>query len=337
MEKEESNMTAYRLMVNKPVKMEITGKFVAPSEDWKHMNRILFDYELVVVTKGTLYMSNGEQQFAISHGQYLLLPPLSPQSGYKSSDCSFYWLHFSTEHAVQELNLATSYLVIESDTNINTDSVTDTNFSTDSHTEADIDTETEGSAGELMGSVTPTETGEIVIPQYDKLVSVEKMIVLMKQLQDCVREYNEPTLNNYMTTTILCELSNQVSAQSKERNYRNLRKQDQLYNDIVDYIKWSRSEPLKVSQVANHFNYNEKYLSHLFRQKSGITLKQYMLEQKMELAKFLLTDTNQNINEIAAQLGYKDSHNFMKSFKKIVGLTPTKFRNAYAKRLLFYE
>lgn len=307
MGKEESNMTAYRLMVNKPVKMEITGKFVAPSEDWKHMNRILFDYELVVVTKGTLYMSNGEQQFAISHGQYLLLPPLSPQYGYKSSDCSFYWLHFSTEHAVQGLSLGTSQL------------------------------DTEVKSGTAVGSATPTETGEIVIPQYGKLVSVEKLIVLMKQLQDCVREYNEPTLNNYMATTILCELSNQVRTQSKERNHRNLRKQDQLYNDIVDYIKWSRSEPLKVSQIASHFSYNEKYLSHLFRQKSGITLKQYMLEQKMELAKFLLTDTNQNINEIAAQLGYKDSHNFMKSFKKIVGLTPTEFRNAYAKRLLFYE
>ncbi|MBP1907537.1 YesN/AraC family two-component response regulator [Paenibacillus turicensis] len=298
-------MTAYRIMVSKPVKMEITGKFVAPSEDWKHMNRILFDYELVVVTKGTLYMSNGEQQFLVSHGEYLLLPPLSPQYGYKSSDCSFYWLHFSTEHGVQAINLSTST----------------SNIKLTGDTSA----------------LSHADAGEIVIPQYGKLASVEKMIVLMKQLQDCVREYNEQTLNDYMTTTILCELNNQVWALSKEHNQRSQRKQDQLYNDIVDYIKWSRSEPLKVSQIAQHFNYNEKYLSQLFRQKSGITLKQYMLEQKMELAKFLLTDTNQNINEIAAQLGYTDSHNFMKSFKKIVGLTPTEFRNAYAKRLLFYE
>ena len=330
MEEEEGDMTAYRLMVNKPVKMEITGKFVAPSKDWMHMNRILFDYELVVVTKGTLYMSNGEQQFSVSHGEYLLLPPLSPQYGYKSSDCSFYWLHFSTEHAVQGLRLDTNHLDTESDT-ANPDSDTKTDFSNDSHTEADINIDT------FIGSAMPPGKDEIVIPQYGKLTSVEKLIVLMKQLQDCVREYNDQTLNNYMTTTILCELSNQARTQSMEHNHRNLRKQDQLYNDIVDYIKWSRSEPLKVSQVANHFNYNEKYLSHLFRQKSGITLKQYMLEQKMELAKFLLTDSNQNINEIASQLGYKDSHNFMKSFKKIVGLTPTEFRNAYAKRLLFYE
>lgn len=57
----------------------------------------------------------------------------------------------------------------------------------------------------------------------------------------------------------------------------------------------------------------------------------------MEAAKSLLTDTNRNISEIAAQLGYPDSQQFMKSFKKITGLTPTDYRNAYANRLLFYE
>lgn len=285
-------MINYHLWVDKPVRMEITGKFIAPSQDWMHMNRILLDYELVVVTSGTLYISNGEMKFPISHGEYLLLPPLSPQFGYQSSDCSFYWLHFSTDHPVQATTDMTS-------THSNSNNV-----------------------------------GEIIIPQTGKLTSVEKLVVMMKQLQDCVRGYNEQTLNNYMTTTILCEIYNQVCSQQIEPSNR---KQDQLYHDIVDYIRWRRSEPLRVSQIAEYFNYNEKYLSHLFRKKSGISLKQYMLGQTMELAKFLLTDTNQNINEISAQLGYKDSHNFMKSFKKIVGLTPTEFRNAYAQRLLFYE
>ncbi|MNI60240.1 HTH-type transcriptional regulator YesS [compost metagenome] len=158
---------------------------------------------------------------------------------------------------------------------------------------------------------------------------------MMKQLQDSVRGYNQKTLNNYMTTVILCELYNQVF--HSEHNPVKKTKQEQLYNDIVDYIKWSRSEHIKVSQIAAYFGYNEKYLSHLFTTISGVSLKQYILQQKMELAKFLLSDTNQNVSEVSLQLGYKDCHNFMKSFKKIVGLTPTDFRNAYAKRLLFYE
>lgn len=179
------------------------------------------------------------------------------------------------------------------------------------------------------------EEHKLILPQYGELKSPEKIIVLMKQLQDCVRGYNQKTLNNYMSTAVLCELYSQVfhSVQHPPRKT----KQEQLYNDIVDYIKWSRSQQIKVSQIADYFGYNEKYLSHLFTTISGTSLKQFILQQRMELAKFLLTDTNRNITEVSQELGYKDAHNFMKSFKKIVGLTPSEYRNAYAKRLLFYE
>ncbi|MDQ0195914.1 helix-turn-helix domain-containing protein [Paenibacillus wynnii] len=158
---------------------------------------------------------------------------------------------------------------------------------------------------------------------------------MMKQHQDSVRCYNEKTLNDYMSTVILCELHNQLTSSRLSSLKRS--KQEQLYNDIVDHIKWNQHEQVKVSELADYFGYNEKYLSHLFTTISGVSLKQYILQQKMEMAKFILTDTNQNINEIASQLGYKDCHNFMKSFKKIVGLTATEFRNAYSKLLLIYK
>ncbi len=55
----------------------------------------------------------------------------------------------------------------------------------------------------------------------------------------------------------------------------------------------------------------------------------------MDQAKYMLTDTNDTINQIAASLSFTDNHNFMKAFKKIVGFTPTEYRNAYSKRLLY--
>jgi AraC family transcriptional regulator of arabinose operon len=284
-------MNAYELFVDVPVDLEITGKFIAPDSEWIHLSRVLMDYELIVMTHGTLYLSGDSQPFVVSKGEYLLLPPLTNQQGYKTSECSFYWLHFSSKKGIKLSNISDHL---------------------------------------------PTkEANKIILPQHGTLQSLEKIIVMMKQLQDSVRCYNETTLNNYMSTVILCELYNQISFTDNNSSTRT--KQEQLYNDIVDYIKWSRSEHIKVSQIADHFGYNVKYLSHLFSTISGLSLKQYILQQKMELAKFLLTDTNQNITEVSNQLGYKDCHNFMKSFKKIVGLTPTDFRNAYAKRLLFYE
>ncbi|OKP98033.1 AraC family transcriptional regulator [Paenibacillus sp. P46E] len=284
-------MTAFELQVDTPVDLEITGKFVAPSSDWVHLSRVLQDYELIVMTEGVLYLAGDKQQFVVSKGEYLLLPPLTRQYGTRSSDCCFYWLHFSAKSGITITDVAIS-----------------------NHSEQD---------------------NVILLPQYGTLKSLEKIIVMMKQLQDSVRGYNHKTLNNYMATVILCELYNQLFHADTDPSKKT--KQEQLYNDIVDYIKWSRSEHIKVSQIAAYFGYNDKYLSHLFTTISGISLKQYILQQKMELAKFLLADTNQNISEVSIQLGYTDCHNFMKSFKKIVGLTPTDFRNAYAKRLLFYE
>ncbi|WNS46750.1 AraC family transcriptional regulator [Paenibacillus sp. MMS20-IR301] len=284
-------MTAFELNVDKPVTLEMTGKFVAPSADWIHLSRILHDYELIVMTEGVLYLAGDSQQFAVSKGEYLLLPPLTKQYGYKSSECSFYWLHFQPVSSIQVADSAAC-----------------------TYDKGD---------------------NRILLPQSGTLRSLEKIIVMMKQLQDSVRNYNQDTLNSYMSTVILCELYNQCCDTNADQLKKT--KQEQLYNDVVDYIKWSRSEHIKVSQIADYFGYNAKYLSHLFTVISGISLKQYILQQKMELAKYLLTDTNQNISEVSLQLGYKDCHNFMKSFKKIVGLTPTDFRNAYAKRLLFYK
>ncbi|MGO4110858.1 AraC family transcriptional regulator [Paenibacillus sp. YAF4_2] len=179
------------------------------------------------------------------------------------------------------------------------------------------------------------ESGVLTIPEKGTLRSPDKLIVMMKQLQDSVRSYREQTLNNYLTTGILCELYNQLFF-VQNQSWKKL-KQQQLYNDIVDYIKWNRQENMKVSQLAEHFGYNAKHLSFLFSEIAGITLKQFMLQEKMDAAKSLLTDSNQSIKEIAEQLGYSDSHQFMHSFKKMTGLTPTDYRNAYANRLLFYR
>lgn len=84
------------------------------------------------------------------------------------------------------------------------------------------------------------------------------------------------------------------------------------------------------------FTYNEKYLSHLFRQLSGMPLKQFILKSKIDEANYLLTDTNLSIGEIAVKLGYTDAHNFARTYKKSTGLSPSAYREAYAKRLLFH-
>lgn len=189
----------------------------------------------------------------------------------------------------------------------------------------------------LESACIPESSGNnrIVIPISGKAENPEKIIVMMKQLQDSVRNYHNRLQNNYLCTGILLEIYCQLS--NKQRQSNSDLQKTQLFNDIQDYIKWYRDSDLKVSQIAEHFGYNKRYLSSFFHAASGITLKEYITQKKMEEAKYLLSDTNSYIKEIAFQLGFHDSHTFMKVFKKLVGLTPTQYRNTYSSRLLFYK
>ena len=110
----------------------------------------------------------------------------------------------------------------------------------------------------------------------------------------------------------------------------------QIYSDILDYVKLHISENIKVTDIAAHFGYNAKYLSHLFAEFTGISLKQFILNQKMDTASFMLTDSNQSIGDIARALGFSDSHNFSRAYKRVTGLTPSEYRNTFDKRLLYH-
>lgn len=284
-------MNCFEFLIDTPVHYNMTGKFESPNPQWIHLRRHLSDYELMVMTRGTLYIADSKKQYAIKKGEYLLLPPYMQQYGYQPSDCSFYWLHFSYKKDVSLFDV---------------------------HPES-----------------YEFQAGKLILPQQGTLKNYDKIIILMKQLQDSVKCFHDQTLNDYITSTVLCEIYNQSFCAEKSMAIKS--QKQQLYNDIIDYVTWYLHSGISVSEIAKHFGYNEKYLSHMFHSVAGIPLKQYILQKNMETAKCILTDTNDTIREISEQLGFRDSHNFMKAFKKIVGLTPTQYRNAYSKRLLYYK
>lgn len=170
------------------------------------------------------------------------------------------------------------------------------------------------------------------IPAYAFLKYPEKIIILMKQLQDTVRS-NAPIVTlNYMTTAILCKVYDDIVLQKNDDSSKRTHKQ--LYNDIVDYVRHNIHTPLTVQGVAEKFGYNPKYISHLFKTMSGDTLKQYIINRKIEESNLLLTDTNLTIIEISGMLGFTDNHNFMRTYKKVTGMSPSEYRNAFSQRLL---
>ena len=73
---------------------DLCGKFQSPSPEWMHLTRNLVNFELMVVTEGTLFIADERRSYEVHPGEYLLLPPTVHQHGSKKGSCSFYWLHF---------------------------------------------------------------------------------------------------------------------------------------------------------------------------------------------------------------------------------------------------
>ena len=68
-------MNYYHFPSEQTLEYHYTGKFEAPSPEWTHITRDLGDYELIVVTSGTLYIADHKQRYEVHSGEYLLMAP----------------------------------------------------------------------------------------------------------------------------------------------------------------------------------------------------------------------------------------------------------------------
>lgn len=99
---------------------------------------------------------------------------------------------------------------------------------------------------------------------------------------------------------------------------------NKIYN-IIKYIDENIGEELTVKGIAEKFAYNDNYVSNLFREKTGNSLKHYIMLAKIEYAKRLLKENKSSMSEIADNLGYGSQQAFCKIFKKYTGYSPKRY------------
>jgi AraC-like DNA-binding protein len=97
---------------------------------------------------------------------------------------------------------------------------------------------------------------------------------------------------------------------------------------IVQYIHENiyRPEKLRIEAIADNFHRNKDHLNVYFKQNAERTIKEYVLEYKIELIKTRLLYSDLNIAEIAYELGFNDESHLNKLFKKTYGQTAKAFR-----------
>ncbi len=103
-------------------------------------------------------------------------------------------------------------------------------------------------------------------------------------------------------------------------------------NQVIGYINIYYSKCLRIEQIAEHLRIDRKYLSRIFKEKTGKTIQQFLIQKRIEEGEKLLSK-GFNVVETAAMVGYADSFSFSKAFKKHSGLSPKAYQSKMGRRI----
>ncbi len=95
---------------------------------------------------------------------------------------------------------------------------------------------------------------------------------------------------------------------------------------VEQYIRLHYHEDITLNSLADLVYLNPNYLSNVFAQVTGCTLNRYIKQIRMEKAQELLLNTNMKVSDISQAVGYPNTSYFCKSFQKMFGATPERFR-----------
>ncbi|MCR5803689.1 MAG: response regulator [Clostridia bacterium] len=96
--------------------------------------------------------------------------------------------------------------------------------------------------------------------------------------------------------------------------------------DVENEIKDHFAENISLRYLGDKYHINSSYLGQVFRKKYGMSFKNYLTNYRIKEAAKQVINTEKKINQIAEDVGYKDTDYFIRKFIEIKGCTPSKYR-----------
>jgi len=108
-------------------------------------------------------------------------------------------------------------------------------------------------------------------------------------------------------------------------------KSGSLVSLIEKYIEDNYRQDLGLEQIAGEMGVSLKYVSRVFKEKTGVNLTDYINQVRMDKAKKLLTGTDMRVSDIAEEIGIPSRTTFLRVFKKTEGIAPNDYRSLHRK------
>lgn len=174
----------------------------------------------------------------------------------------------------------------------------------------------EGQAEKLFDKIGVTKENPVFTPKNPKEISR-----ILSEIYETQCE--ESMVAKYKVQSLVYEFFSELAITENSKK---------IYDPIdraIRTIEYNYNNKITVQGLADSFYLDEAYFSRLFKQKTGLSPKQYLLNVRLKRAKELLLNTEYPINEISATVGFSDPLYFSKLFLKKAGLSPSLYRQQF--------
>lgn len=98
-------------------------------------------------------------------------------------------------------------------------------------------------------------------------------------------------------------------------------------SEAIKYIDKNLNDALSVELIAEHFAFSPYYFHRLFTTVVGKSMIAYVRDRRVAYACKMLNETDRKVLDIALDCGFDSAQSFSRSFKSVIGMSPTEYRN----------
>ena len=267
------------------------------SNGFVHKRRNIGSFVLIYVVEGTLHIAQHDHEYAVAESEFIILHANAEHFGCRPSQgmLNYFWVHF--------LPPAEGFLL---------------------RNEEEV-------LGGLTGSLSRggSARDEYLLPEHGRLLNQRKLPVMFSQLLDLSLSdslCSQSQLHFYLSALML-ELTGETMQRYQDTKELPLR----IYL-ITEYIRQNYPMNLSVRGIAEVFHYHPDYLSSEFLRHCKMSMIHYINRTRIEVAKKMLSDQAMSVFEITDYCGFNSSKYFARVFRRLEGVTPSEYREAFYKK-----
>lgn len=147
------------------------------------------------------------------------------------------------------------------------------------------------------------------------------------EITDKIKSVNEEICSSKKRKSLTKYNITEKELEASKGTHKDVRNVKEIVAEVEEYIASHISDSeLMVADIADCLFLNKDYVNRVFKKEKGISISQFLIQERMKLAGLLLEDPKIDVNLAAEKAGYSNYPYFSSSFKRYYGCSPSQYQ-----------